>query len=250
MTHEADHQPILFRPLSLLLLLVVSVPLLAWLPLDVWLQDRLHDPVTGGWLIDRNNMLLRWLFYDGVKLVYVLVLLGIWIGIGLSLRKHSMLRPWRARLLVVALSMTLGPVTVGILKQSTDIPCPKQLRLYGGKLPHVTLLDRLSGTAPALDARCYPAGHASGGFALISLLFLFRSRRARRRVVMAALTLGWVTGGYKMGIGDHFFSHTWVSMLWVSLLTLLIARVVCAWRRQSLSGFLAGEDPLPRPASG
>jgi membrane-associated PAP2 superfamily phosphatase len=250
MSHEDDRPSILLRPLGLLLLLAVSVPLLAWLPLDVWLQDRLHDPVTGGWLIDRDNVLLRWLFYDGVKLVYVLLLLGIWLGTGLSFRKRAVSRHWRARLLVVALSMTLGPVTVGILKKATDMPCPRQLQRYGGKLPHVTLLGRLSGTAPALDARCYPAGHASGGFALISLLFLFRGRRARRRVVVAALTLGWLTGGYKMGIGDHFFSHTWVSMLWVSLLTLLIARVVCAWRRQSLSGFMAGEDLAPRPASG
>ncbi len=43
-------------------------------------------------------------------------------------------------------------------------------------------------------------------------LLLFHNPRTRRRVVAAALSLGWITGGYKMAIGDHFFSHTRVSM--------------------------------------
>jgi membrane-associated PAP2 superfamily phosphatase len=65
---------------------------------------------------------------------------------------------------------------------------------------------------PNKRQRCFPAAHASGGFALLSLYFLFKKRRNRRLALGFALTLGWLMGGYKMVVGDHFISHTLITM--------------------------------------
>jgi len=220
---------------GLFLLLVVSLPLLSASSFDLWVQDSLYR--HGAWLIDRHDRLLKILFYDGVKGLYLLLVLGVFLAWLTSLFRNR-LKPWRLRLAIVALTLVLGPLTVGVVKRYSDIPCPRQLERYGGKLPHITILQRVRGDAPVTGSQCYPAGHASGGFSLMALLFLFNSARARRRVVASALALGWITGAYKMAIGDHFFSHTWITMLWVSLLMLLIARVVCTLRRQNLSHLL------------
>jgi membrane-associated PAP2 superfamily phosphatase len=58
--------------------------------------------------------------------------------------------------------------------------------------------------------------------------FLFKQRRHRARAVYLALAAGWAMGGYKMLIGDHFLSHTIISML---LAWLLVNTVVIAERR-------------------
>jgi len=224
--------------LLLLLLLTASILLFSLTPIDVLLQDRLWDVAGRHWLVDRNDKLLRWLFYDGVKLFYILLVLSCWMALAWSLRRGSRLIKLRGRLLIVCLSLVLAPVSVGVLKASTDLPCPRQLQRYGGELPHVSLLQRLSGEAPALQAKCYPAGHASGGFALISLIFLFNSPAWRRRMLWLGVATGWTIGGYKMAIGDHFLSHTWVSMLWVGLVILALSGLFCACRRQKLADFL------------
>ncbi|MBD3841537.1 MAG: phosphatase PAP2 family protein [Campylobacterales bacterium] len=76
---------------------------------------------------------------------------------------------------------------------------------------------------------CWPAGHASGGFALLSLFFLFRSQKNKIKAITLALVLGWSMGIYKMMIGDHFLSHTIITMLlaWiiVNLVNLFLSKL-------------------------
>jgi membrane-associated PAP2 superfamily phosphatase len=106
------------------------------------------------------------------------------------------------------------------LKAVTNVACPAQLTLFGGSTPHVSLFSHYpEGQRPANQQRCFPAGHASGGFAVLSLLLLFKSRRHQRQIIVIGLLLGWVMGLYKMLIGDHFLSHTLTSMLiaWCSI---------------------------------
>ena len=236
--------------LLLLLMLAASILLFSLTPIDSLLQDRLWDAAGRHWLVDRNDKLLRWLFYDGVKLLYILLVLSCWAALVGSLRRRSRLRRMRGRLLIVCMSLVLAPVSVGLLKAVTDLPCPRQLQRYGGELPHVSLLQRLSGEAPALQSKCYPAGHASGGFALISLLFLFNSPAWRRRMLWLGLVTGWTIGGYKMAIGDHFLSHTWVSMLWVGLVILALGGLFCSCRRQKLADFLGIGGASAQPVQG
>jgi membrane-associated PAP2 superfamily phosphatase len=83
---------------------------------------------------------------------------------------------------------------------------------------------------------CWPAGHASGGFALLSLFFLFKSRRNKIFALIFGLSVGWMMGLYKMLIGDHFLSHTIITMILAWLIILVIAKIVN--KKESYMGVL------------
>ncbi|WP_181892423.1 phosphatase PAP2 family protein [Campylobacter sputorum] len=53
-----------------------------------------------------------------------------------------------------------------------------------------------------------------------------QEKRTKAVVFVLALTLGWTMGLYKMMIGDHFLSHTIVSMLMAWLEILIISKLV------------------------
>ena len=122
--------------------------------------------------------------------------------------------------------MILVPSLVRSLKATINIACARDLAEFGGSISYACVFDTYpDDVRPNEQQACFPAGHASGGFALMSLYFLFDSVRSRRRVLFCAITLGWLMGGYKMAIGDHFFSHTVVTMLLAWLIIRLIASI-------------------------
>ena len=58
----------------------------------------------------------------------------------------------------------------------------------------------------------------------MSFFFLFKKRRNKYLALGAALIIGWAMGTYKMIIGDHFLSHTVITMILAWLIILIIAR--------------------------
>lgn len=186
---------------------------------DYYVQRLFYDNDQHLWLLGRDNSALRFVFYDGIKgLLLVLVILLLLVTF--VPRQNPLIVKIRPRIYLALLSITLTLATVSGLKAVTNVACPAQLTLFGGSIPHVSLFSHYpEEQRPDKRQRCFPAGHASGGFALLSLVFLFKSRRQQRWVVVVSLLLGWVMGLYKMLIGDHFLSHTLISMLiaWCSI---------------------------------
>jgi membrane-associated PAP2 superfamily phosphatase len=85
--------------------------------------------------------------------------------------------------------------------------CPNDLIQYGGNLPYLQLFDALPiGVAMG---KCFPGGHASGGFALMAFYFAFRDMRPKfaQSMLMFSLSLGFVMGWAQMMRGEHFLSH-------------------------------------------
>lgn len=210
----------------ILLVLLGAVLLFEYTDLNLWVQDAIYALGGGHWPVDRNEPVARFLFYDGVKKLYTAFVLSLLVLL-LGFYKVAWVKRYRRGLVIVCLAVILVPLTVDTIKMESNVPCPSSLQHYGGTFPHVTLLRPWpAGTRPADTQRCYPAGHASGGFALMSLFFLFKRRRNRRIALVAAITTGWVIGIYKMLIGDHFLGHTMISMLLAWLLILIVARLV------------------------
>ncbi|GJL83366.1 MAG: hypothetical protein DHS20C01_30000 [marine bacterium B5-7] len=218
-------------PLSRQILVTISVLITTIIlfdvtSIDLWVQDHLFDFGSQSWLISDNDRILDLIFYTGIKRVFfsAFILLGLILVI---CRKAIWMKRYRKTLLVVLLSMLAVPLAVGSLKSVTHMPCPKHLEHYGGKFPHVTLFTAYPASFHASRMpQCYPAGHASGAFSLFSLLFLFGGLWSRRIVLLAVMTIGWSVGIYKMMIGDHFLSHTLISMILAWLIILLIVRVI------------------------
>jgi len=218
-------RPVRHALVTLAMLLVV----LAFFELtsvDLWLQSRLYSASTGRWLWDRNEPVTRFLLYDGIKVVYAMFTAGLLAALVLFRRRSAVLAR-RSGLLIVLLSLVLVPLAANALKAVTNVACPRALIGFGGRVPYVKLFDRYP-QAQRRDhrQRCYPAGHASGGFALMSLCYLFGTARRRRNALLLGIAAGWITGIYKMIIGDHYLSHTIVSMLMAWIIISAVAAVV------------------------
>lgn len=194
--------------------------------LDFRVQDTLFNPATGAWLVDKQAPGLRALFYTGPKIVLIILgLVALVLALGHA-RWRRLAPGWahdRRGLLVVFLNLALVPLAIGQLKAATHIHCPAQLRRYGGDAPYRRVLECNTSTDTSeTRGRCWPAGHASGGFALCALAGLARTRRGQKVALAIATAAGSTMGFYQMAKGDHFLSHTLITacLAWIGFLLL------------------------------
>jgi membrane-associated PAP2 superfamily phosphatase len=110
------------------------------------------------------------------------------------------------------------------LREVTFMATPRQLTMYGANpgVPHLLLFDA---KPPGYPSDAFPAGHASGGFALLALALAWPSAVARRRGVFIALLVGGWMGLYQVARGEHFLSHTLATAALAWLLVAVLARV-------------------------
>ena len=195
--------------------------------LDTLVQDIFYNIKTSTWVLSSSVQPYKFIFYDGVKKLLILFAVAMLILL-VFFRKKAFVSRYKKGLMVVVLSAILVPVVVGGLKKYTDMPCPRDEVRYGGVYPRTAVWQSYDKEFRLTHKRtkCWPAGHASGGFALMSLFFLFHTKRNRILALVSGVTIGWLMGGYKMIIGDHFLSHTVITMVLAWFLILLIARGV------------------------
>jgi len=193
---------------------------------DISVQDNFFDSSTQKWILDRDLEPYKFIFYDGIKklLIFFAVLMLLSL---IFLRKNRTVIAYRKGLIVVVLSAIFIPVIVGGLKKVSNMPCPKNEIHYGGIYPSTKVWEHYPKEFKQPSSiRCFPAGHASGGFALLSLFFLFKSKRNKILAIVGALTVGWSMGVYKMLIGDHFLSHTIITMILAWFIVLIVKKIV------------------------
>lgn len=215
-----------------LLLLIALFAVFANSDLDLFVQDWFYDFAAGQWIVDGENSLGRLWFYQGPKVVIAAVGFGL-LALACGPRRwRRRLGLARADLWIAILTMATVPLLTGLGKRYSGMHCPTSISRYGGESTYEHLrLAIHTGSEPR--GRCFPAAHASGGFALMGLAWLRRSVRWRFAFVILGLTVGWWMGGYQMLRGAHFLSHTVVTMLlaWILALTLRRSwRVVARWR--------------------
>ncbi len=204
-----SRRQLLFSALALLFCFI----LFELTPLDIWLQQWFYDGRQQAWLWSKEEPVARLLLYNGPKALLILFALALMTSLAFCRRWRRLSAHCRG-IRIVVLSLMLVPMSVSVLKATTNVACPRSLQAFDGELPYVKVLESYPpGSRPDSRQRCFPAGHASGGFALMSLMFLFRTPQRRRYALLFGLSAGWITGFYKMVIGDHFFSHTLISML-------------------------------------
>lgn len=209
------------------ILLIISLIIFQFTTLDLAVQDLFYNFQNSTWLLsNKNNWILHFILYSGEK--KLILIFGVSVVLALIFfRQNKIISDYRTGLMIVALSLIVVPFTVGQLKGNTNMPCPCQLERYGGKFMESKLFSCYpSDFIQPEKAKCYPAGHASGGFALMGLYFLFKTKRNKRLALTGAFLTGWITGLYKMMNGDHFLSHTITTMLLAWILILLVSKVV------------------------
>jgi len=228
-----------FWPSIALLALVFGICELT--AIDLWLQDHFYNFATHQWLVDAHTPLPRILFYTIPKALVWLIGLSL-IAAGIFYENLPFLKIPRRNIWIAVLTIATAPAIVGIGKATTNTFTPDRIRRYGGDVPYVKVIEQYPvDDHPAKRGRAFPAGHASGGFALLALAGLASTRRGRAIGITIGLAFGTTMGTYQMLKGAHYLSHTLVTAIfcWIAFL---------AWRRV-LGISLKGEVNLNPPSS-
>ncbi len=154
----------------------------------------------------KHSWFLESVMHSGLKYGLVLIaistLLASFVG-----HIYCPLKAYQQRLLWVFVVMLVSTTAIAILKSVSMHGCPNDLTQYGGDLPYLQLFDALPiGVAMG---KCFPGGHASGGFALMAFYFAFSDVQPRfaKSMLLISITLGFVMGWAQMMRGEHFLSH-------------------------------------------
>jgi len=208
------------------IILLSSIILFGVTSLDITIQDYFFDYTSFSWILDSSNSTLKFLLYDGIKKLLIFVAI-LFIVVFIFFRNKPNIKLYKQGIAIVILSAIFVPGITGGLKKMTNMPCPKNEIQYGGKMERTTVWEKYIQPYASMDRiACWPAGHASGGFALMSLFFLFKTRKNKLIALYGAISLGWAMGLYKMAIGDHFFSHTLITMLIAWLIILIFKKLI------------------------
>jgi len=218
-----------------LLALIFSTLLFEVTSLDVVFQEFFYSRSTSSWLIGEDNKILHLIFYTSARILYISSVLFMLFTL-VFLRKFHWVNDNNQGLIIVVVSCFLIPLIITMIKNQSHIACPDELFIFNGDFMHTGLFEIknmntftnfiISPSSNRYFPGCFPAGHASGGFSLLSLLFLFKSTLSRKIVLYSVMTFAWSISFYKIAIGDHFLSHTLTTMFLAWLGILMIVAVV------------------------
>ena len=227
-----------FAPSSEVLWTVLSLLcLLAWDALG-WDRALAHAFGSSSGFALREHWFLVDVLHEGARrlgwLLALLLVVGVWWPIGILRRIDTGER------LQWAVSLLLALAVVGVLKNFSATSCPWDLAEFGGVVRYAS--HWALGVVDGGGGRCFPAGHASAGFAFIGGYFALRRRQpqAARWCLGGALVAGLILGGAQQVRGAHFMSHTLWSG-WLCWTTAWWCHGVAGalQRRQALQGAVA-----------
>lgn len=181
--------------------------------LDFMLASAIFEMEGGRWSLS-NHWLFSDVLHSGTRLLNNIILahlLVFWLYQKFSTRRHTE----RTRALTkLVISLLFSFAVVALLKRALPAECPWDLQQFGGDLPFIGVFSTRPATMHA--TQCFPAGHASVGYAWVALYFYFLPaglKKARFGLVVGML-LGLVLGITQQLRGAHFFSHD-LTTLWL-----------------------------------
>ncbi len=159
-----------------------------------------------------DNWFLVQVMHEGARalswLLALLLVAGIFLPRGFLRRLDTGERTQ------LALGVIASALLVALIKQHSHTSCPWDAEAFGGVARHVS---RWSwGQWDGEPGHCFPAGHASAGFAFMSGYFVLARhlpRLAWRWLLMAGIA-GLLLGLAQQARGAHYMSHTlWTAWL-------------------------------------
>lgn len=177
---------------------------------DDHIQDLLYR--NGHWVLEDPDNRYRLFFYYGIKTGIYFLTISILIYFIFNFKKFSKL--FKVRFFTFFLCMIFIPLSVVGFKNITHIDCPYDLDSYGGKNTTCHIFRSCEQSWSDRKGLCFPAGHASGGFALIALRLIFQRKKL---MTFIGVLVGFMMGIYQMLRGAHFLGHT-LTTFFISLI--------------------------------
>lgn len=183
----------------------------------------------------RDHWLFSGVLHEGGRLVswgvVTWLCVSVWWPAGCLRRIDA---PHRLQL---AISSLLAVLLVSGIKSMSTTSCPWDLADFGRTARYISHWQWGAGGDGA-GGHCFPAGHASAGFAFVGGYFAFREQSPvfARRWLAAALGAGFVLGIGQQIRGAHFMSHT----LWTAC--------VCWCAALAVDSVYRYRQKKPRPA--
>ncbi|MBP8813766.1 MAG: phosphatase PAP2 family protein [Laribacter sp.] len=177
--------------------------------LDQWLAGLAYAPELGRFPL-KDSIWLERLGHSWLKNV---IYAGVLVTLIVALRPGTLLFRRRQAWLALA-GMALAALVVSWLKRNSIHHCPWDIREYGGFAPVLPLFASLpDGIAPG---RCFPGGHASVGFGMLSYAFAAHAGGSRHTfwITTGVLAIGVFAGTVQMLRGAHFLSHQLWTLWW------------------------------------
>ena len=206
---SAVHRLLLFYVITLLLLDVAGG--------DLWLASKIYAMEGYQWSL-QQHWLTENILHRGARLINYLCCALVLIATLYANVKRSKNKALADSLIALSLSLLSAFVLVAYLKAITNIACPWDLALFGGTEPYVHLLQKRPSYLPY--NQCFPAGHASVGYAWVALYYFFKHSRPQYRFIGLAtgLSAGLILGLTQQLRGAHFMSHD-VTTLFICVLS-------------------------------
>lgn len=211
--------------LKLWTLFVILVIAIAYFKLDFRLADIIYAMEGSDWTLS-DSWLTKHVLHDMGKRFSISMGVGVLILIVASFLVER-IKKLRRPAIYLFTSTALSALVVSSIKNSINVACPWDLVRYGGDITYIGLLQKWPDGLP--DIACFPAGHASAGYAWIALYFffdyLFESPGWRRLGAAVALFMGLVFGIDQQVRGAHFMSHD----LWSLIISFSVSRVLACF---------------------
>jgi membrane-associated PAP2 superfamily phosphatase len=137
----------------------------------------------------------------------------------------------------LALTTLAALVLISSIKLHSHTSCPWELAQFGGMANYVSHWDW--GVRDGGHGGCFPAGHASAGFAFMGGFFAFRrvAPKTAWRWLAGAMLAGFTLGMAQQVRGAHYMSHTlWTAWLCWTLAATADGAVSWLMARQALNG--------------
>ncbi|MDP1954005.1 MAG: phosphatase PAP2 family protein [Polaromonas sp.] len=188
-----------------------------------------------------NHWFWRGVLHDGLRPLPWLLELGLLLAIVKPVGALNQLTALRRTQL--ALTTLAALLMVSNIKLHSRTSCPSSLQEFGGMASYVS--HWAWGIRDGGDGGCFPAGHASAGFAFLGGFFAFRQRlpATATRWLAGAMMAGLLLGVAQQVRGAHYMSHTfWTAWFcWVTAASLdRVFSQIERWTSQRLP-----RDPAP-----
>lgn len=195
---------------------------------DLWLADQWYALQGGQWAWRSHWVSYELIHHHGKQMIIAIGLSALGL-IVLSFFRPG-LRNWRAPMSYLLTTMAVVPASIASFKKFSPVDCPWSLLRYGGELPYIRTFEHSFGVTDM--GRCFPSGHASGGFILLAMYFAalpFVKNPAR--FLLPGLIAGWIFALGQQSRGAHFLSHdVWtLSICWFGALGMFLLFQPSRW---------------------